>query len=214
LTASALVIQYWVDRDTVNPGVFIAVFLVVIFLINYFGIEIFGEVEFVLSSMKVLVILALILLSIILAAGGGPNHDATGFRYWRDPGAFAPYIMSGAAGRFLGVWSTTTTAVFAYLGTEIVGVTVGECANPRKAIPRAIRLTFFRIVLFYVILVLLLGLIIPYNSPALATATSKGTSAAASPFVAAILVSGIKTLPGILNGCILIFVLSAANSGM
>jgi hypothetical protein len=28
------------------------------------------------------------------------------------------------------------TAVFAYLGTELVGVTVGEAENPRKTIPR------------------------------------------------------------------------------
>ncbi len=121
---------------------------------------------------------------------------------------------AGAAGRFLAVWSSFTSAVFAFLGTEIVGVTVGECANPRKVIPRAIRLTFYRILLFYVVLVLLLGMIIPYNSPALAASTTKSTSAAASPFVAAIQVSGIEILPGILNGCILIFVLSAANSGM
>ncbi len=41
-------------------------------------------------------------------------------------------IQAGSAGKFLAVWSTFTTAVFAYLGTELVGVTVGECANPRK----------------------------------------------------------------------------------
>jgi amino acid permease len=28
LTAAALVIQYWVDRDEINPGVFITIFFV------------------------------------------------------------------------------------------------------------------------------------------------------------------------------------------
>lgn len=46
LTAVALVIQFWVDRDKVNPGVFIAVFLVAITCINYFGSCFFGEFEF------------------------------------------------------------------------------------------------------------------------------------------------------------------------
>jgi len=75
LTAAALVIQYWVPREKVNPGVFIAVFLVVIIAINYLGIKFFGEFEFWLSSIKVLTICGLILLSLILMLGGGPDHD-------------------------------------------------------------------------------------------------------------------------------------------
>lgn len=86
LTAAALVIQYWLKPEDVNPGVFIAVFLVVICLINYFGIRFFGEFEFWLSSFKVVIIIALILFTFILALGGGPDHDRKGFRYWKEPG--------------------------------------------------------------------------------------------------------------------------------
>jgi yeast amino acid transporter len=75
LTAAALVIQYWVDRDKVNPGVFITIFLVIIVAINYLGIRFFGEIEFWLSSIKVLTLCGLILLSLTLALGGGPDHD-------------------------------------------------------------------------------------------------------------------------------------------
>lgn len=153
-------------------------------------------------------------MSLVLACGGGPDHHATGFQYWNNPGAFHEYILKGAGGRFLAIWSTLTTAVFAYLGTELVGVTVGEAANPRKVIPRAIKLTFYRILLFYVVLVFLLGMIVPYNSKLLLDANKKSNNASASPFVVAIQISGIKVLPGILNACILIFVLSAANSDL
>ncbi|PLW46490.1 hypothetical protein PCASD_06296 [Puccinia coronata f. sp. avenae] len=38
------------------------------------------------ASIKVVIIVGLIILGIILDAGGGPNHDAIGFRYWRNPG--------------------------------------------------------------------------------------------------------------------------------
>ena len=81
-------IQAWpgASRDKVNPGVFIAVFLVVICAINYFGIRFFGEFEFWLSSFKVVTIVGLILLSLVLALGGGPDHDRKGFRYWYEPG--------------------------------------------------------------------------------------------------------------------------------
>lgn len=86
LTAGALVIQYWVPRERINPGVFITVFYVTIVAINYFGIKFFGEFEFWLSSLKVITIIGIIILSLVLALGGGPNHDRTGFRYWNDPG--------------------------------------------------------------------------------------------------------------------------------
>ncbi|KAK8239669.1 AAT family amino acid transporter [Phyllosticta capitalensis] len=214
LTAAALVIQYWVPAERINSGVFITVFLVAILAINYFGIRFFGEFEFWLSSLKVVVIVGLILLSLILALGGGPTGDRTGFRYWKNPGAFKPYIADGAEGKFLGFWNSLINAVFAYLGTELVGVTVGEAQNPRRTIPKAIKLTFYRILFFYCLSVLLLGMIVPYDSEELAFATKKSNSAAASPFVVAIRLAKIEALPGIINACILLFVFSASNSDL
>ena len=46
--------------------------------------------------------------------------------------------------------SVMVTATYAFLGTELICVTFGEASNPRHTIPRAIRLTFFRIIIFYV----------------------------------------------------------------
>lgn len=83
-------IQFWVPRDQVNPGVFIAIFLVVIVCVNYFGIKFFGEFEFWLSSFKVVVVIGLIIFSLVLALGGGPDHDRKGFRYWKNPGYVSP----------------------------------------------------------------------------------------------------------------------------
>ncbi|PLB39501.1 dicarboxylic amino acid permease agtA [Aspergillus candidus] len=216
LTAGAMVIQYWIDADRVNPGVWITVFLVLIIAINYFGVSFFGEFEFWLSSFKIVVICGLILLSFILMLGGGPDHDRKGFRYWKEPGAFNTYIQheNKAAGRFYAFWATMVSATFAYLGTELVGVTVGEAQNPRRTIPRAIKLTFYRIVFFYVISVLLVGTLVPYDSKDLAFAKEQNTGASASPFVVAIKLAGIPALPHILNACILVFVFSAANSDL
>jgi len=93
----------------------------------------------------------------------------------------------------------------------------GEAQNPRKAIPRAVKLTFFRIVCFYLVLILLLGMTIPYNSPRLLSAnTTSGqtVNAAASPFVVAALLAGVNGIPDIINVCLLIFTFSAANSDL
>lgn len=149
----------------------------------------------------------------MLVCGGGPTGEKNGFSFYKDPGAFKPVIATGSWGNFLAVWSTMVTATFAYLGTELVGVTVGEAQNPRKTVPRAIKLTFYRIVVFYVLSVFFLTMLVPYNSEKLAFALQASTSASASPFVVAIELAKINVLPSFLNGCILIFVFSAANSG-
>ncbi|EHY59461.1 amino acid transporter [Exophiala dermatitidis] len=210
LTSLALVIQFWVPRDHVNPGVFIAIFWLFVVIVNYLGVRVLGEVEFWLCTIKLLVLVGFIILGIVLAAGGGPNRHATGFEYWSNPGAFKPYIAEGATGKFLSVWAALNSGVFAYLGTEMVGVTVGEAQNPRRAIPRAIRMTFWRICIFYITTIFLVGLLVPYNSSYLSFAQKSGHGAAASPFVAAVKVAGIKALPGIINAAVMVFNLSAA----
>lgn len=209
-----MVISFWIPQEKVNAGVWITIFLILIVCINYFGVKFFGEFEFWLSSFKVVVILGIILLSFILMLGGGPDHDRKGFRYWKSPGAFNTYIKDGDAGRFLAFWSTMVSATFAYLGTELVGVTVGEAQNPRATIPRAIKLTFYRILVFYVLSVLLVGTLVPFNHKKLAFAVGANSGAAASPFVVAIELSGIPVLTHIINACILLFVFSAANSDL
>ncbi|KAI1268400.1 dicarboxylic amino acid permease [Xylariaceae sp. FL1019] len=232
LTAATLVIRYWLSPERVNPGVWVAILLVLIIAINYFGVRFFGEFEFWLSSFKVVVIVGVIFVTLIISAGGGPDHHARGFEYWRNPGGFAPYLIGGSAtsgsatsqvplwdfvgnkslAQFIGFYSTLVNAVFAFLGTELVGVTVGEAQNPRKTIPRAIKLTFFRIVFFYVIAIFLVGMCVPYTLKDLTS--SSIANAAASPFVAAIKQAGIPVLDHILNASLLLFVFSAANSDL
>ncbi|KAK1994816.1 amino acid permease [Colletotrichum falcatum] len=211
LSAFALIMKFWVG-DRVNPAVFITIALVLILLINSISVKAFGEFEFWLSSLKVVIMVGVILLLLILALGGGPTGDRPGFRYWSDPGAFAAYKVEGAPGRLLGVWSAMVAAVYAFTGTELVGVTVGEASHPRLSMPQAVRLTFMRIVFFYVISVFLLGMVVPYNSAELVFASSAKTSAAASPFVVAITIAKIKGLDHVINGCLVVFVFSAANS--
>lgn len=219
LTAGALTMQYWVSRDRVNPGVWITVFLVVITFINFLGVKVFGEIEFWMSILKVLTCLGLILLLWIIALGGGPTHERLGFRYWKNPGAFIHYSNSaqdvaigGSKGRFVAFVSVLVTAVFAYLGSELVAVTFSETRNPRRAIPKAIKLTLYRILVFYILSILFVGMCVSSKDPLLLGA--KGTNAGASPFVIAIKNAKIHGLDHLINACILLFVISASNSDM
>ncbi|KAI5960308.1 DIP5 [Candida pseudojiufengensis] len=217
MTAGALTIQYWIDRETVNPGIWITIFLIIIMGINFLGVRFFGEIEFWLSSVKVLTVLGIILILIIIVLGGGPTGDRLGFRYWENPGAFIEYenlsnnfIIEGDKGRFVSFIAVLVSAVFAYLGTELVAITFAETRNPRKAIPKAIKLTLYRILVFYILSILFVGMAVSSRDSNLMGAS--GTNAGASPFVIAIKNAQINGLDHVINACILIFVFSAANS--
>ncbi|CAG9978566.1 unnamed protein product [Clonostachys byssicola] len=213
MAATALIMEFW-TQDRINPAVWISIVLVLIIIVNFCGVKVFGEMEFWVSSLKVIILTGVILIMLILACGGGPTHDVKGFKYWSDPGAFAEYKVKGDVGKFTGVWSTMIQAVYAFGGTELVGVTVAEAKNPRIAMPKAVKMTFFRIAFFYIVSVFLLGMVVPYNSPELAFALTAKTSAAASPFVVAITNAKIKGLDHVINASLLIFVVSSAVSDL
>jgi yeast amino acid transporter len=101
------------------------------------------------------------------------------------------------------------TASFAYSGTELTGLAAAEADNPRKEIPRATKQVVYRIAIFYIVNLLLIGLDVPANSPLY---SGEGSESRHSPFVIAIQLAGIKALPSIFNAVILISVMSVANS--
>jgi len=212
LTTVSLILQFWVPPSRVHPAVFVSISLVMVVSLNYFGVKIFGEVEFWLSVFKILVLLIMVFVMLVVACGGGPEKQVLGFKYWNDPGAFKPYMAEGAYGYARAVWKTLTIATFALLGIEFIGVAVGEAKNPHKTIPRAIKLTFYRIIFFYLSTIFLLGLCVPHNDPGLEH--RKDTTTIASPFVVAIENAKIRYLPGVLNASILFFLISAANTDL
>jgi amino acid transporter len=67
----------------------------------------------------------------------------------------------------------------------------------------------WRIAIFYIVNLFLIGLIVPSDSYLY---KEEGSSARHSPFVIAIKLAGIKALPSIFNAVILISVMSVANS--
>ncbi|CAF2039854.1 unnamed protein product [Rotaria magnacalcarata] len=152
-TAAGLVIRYW--TGSVNIAVWITIFLIAILIINLFGVRGYGEVEFYVSIIKVIAVLGFIILGIVLVFGGGPNHEYVGGKYWHNPGPFAD--------GFKGVYSVFVTAGFAFSGTELVGLAAAEAANPRKTIPRATKQVFWRITIFYIVSLALIGCLVPYT---------------------------------------------------
>jgi amino acid transporter len=94
----------------------------------------------------------------------------------------------------------------------LVGLAAAETANPRKSLPTAVKQVFWRITLFYIVSLTLVGLLIPYDDERLLS--DDNTNAAASPFVISIQNAGIDVLPSVMNLVILISVLSVGNSAI
>ncbi|KAF8185733.1 amino acid permease [Pholiota molesta] len=212
LSAASVLIGFW--NKEINPAVWITICMIVVLAINLLGAGAYGEAEFVFASIKVITITGLIILGIVLDLGGGPNHDRLGFRFWKEPGPFVQYAkIGGSKGRFLGFFAVLTQAAFSYIGTEIVAIAAGEAKNPRRNIPKAIKRVYIRILLFYILGTLVIGLLVPSNDPRLNLKDVQGT-AGASPFVIAIERAGIKSLPSIINACLLTSAWSAASSDL
>lgn len=131
--------------------------------------------------------------------GGSPSGDRIGFRYWKNPGPFHEYIVPGNTGKFLGFWSSLISAAYSYANIQVVAIAGAETKNPRVIIPNAIRMTFWRVLIFHVISIFIVGMLVPYNDPNLGIATG---NAQQSPFVIAFQRAGIKVLPSIINAIV------------
>lgn len=69
-----------------SNGVWITIFGLLLVASNVFLVRIYGELEFFFANLKIMLVVGLNIMSLIIVAGGGPDHQAVGFKYWRDPG--------------------------------------------------------------------------------------------------------------------------------
>ena len=212
VTACALIIEYWTDA---NSAIWISIFGISTIALNFLPVKYYGESEFCVAIIKILCIIGLIILGVVICFGGGPNqHGVLGFHYWKNPGAFVFYLVPGNTGRFLATWTAIVKGGFAFVLTpEILASCAAEAENPRRSMPKAFRRVVYRLLFFYVVGVLVIGVIVASNNPRLMSAIAAGESnAAASPFVIGISEVGIKVLPHIVNACFLTSAYSAGTS--
>lgn len=173
----------------------------------------YGETEFWLAIGKVILAVGLIIFTFITMLGGNPQHDRFGFRYWRDPGAFAELYKTGSLGRFLGFLQCFILASFTVAGPDYVSMAAGEAENPRVVMPQAYKQVFGRLMAFFVLGSLCVGIVVPYNDQELNDAFTNGApGAAASPYVVAMNRLKIQVLPDIVNAMVLGAAFSAGNS--
>lgn len=195
VTAFGVYMGFWF------PGVprWVWVFSIIFFIgaINLLSVKVFGEVEFWLSLVKVLAIVAMIAGGIAILVWGsstGREEQRGIANLWND-GGFFPHGLAGFVGSFMIV-------MFAFGGTEIIGITAGEAKDPARTIPRAVNTVPVRIILFYVLTLAVIMALYPWRS----------IDSNSSPFVQIFEGLGFTSAATVLNLVVVTAALSAINS--
>ncbi|RMZ78221.1 hypothetical protein DV738_g4020, partial [Chaetothyriales sp. CBS 135597] len=208
ITAICVLFQFWTD---INSALWIMIFIVLTVAIGVSFIGIYGEIEFYFALLKILFIIFLIILGLVIDLGGVSGTPRIGFRYWKEPGPFVEYIGTGAWGNFLGYWSVMTAAVFSFAGVESIAMAAAETKNPRIAIPNACKRVFARVAVFYVLAVLVVGMLVPSDDPRL---NDESGTATESPFVIAASAAGLNGIPSLVNAIVITSAWSASNQAL
>ena len=170
---------------------------VAITALNLFQVNVFGETEFWFAGIKIAVLLLFILLGGSLLFTGYGDMPAPGFSHLTDAGGFFP-------NGFGGIVSALLIVLFSFGGIEMIGMTLGETKDAQKIIPKVARSVIFRILVFYVLPLLVIVSLVPWNK----------LGNQDSPFVTVFQAVGIPAVSHIMNFVMLTAVLSAANTGM
>ncbi len=195
LIAAGSFLQYWFPH--VPLWVLSILCAAVIIAINLFEVKNYGEMEFWFASIKILTLVAFIILGALILFGIFPTESSASFSNYTAHGGFFPNGLGGMFGAFLVV-------VFSYGGAELIGVAATETKDSEKVLPKVIKTTVFRVIIFYVLPILIICGIIPWNQ----------VTGQDSPFVQVFTLSGLSGAASIMNFVLLTAVLSAANSGI
>ncbi|KAJ1964493.1 hypothetical protein GGI12_001389 [Dipsacomyces acuminosporus] len=200
LVASGIIMKNYLPH--VNEVLWSLIAAVILLGLNLFSVRGYAEAEFWFAAIKVLTVIVFIIIAILVAAGA-LGHHTYGFENWKVESA--PFY-DGVPG----VLATLVLTGYAFQGTEVIGITAGEAEDPVKSVPKAIKQVFWRILLFYVSCIFLIGLIIPFDHPSLVNSSTENIGQ--SPFTIVFKKAGLGPAADIMNAVILTTVLSAGNS--
>lgn len=196
LTAAGLFIRLWLP--TLPLWIPESLGLAIVFAINRLSVRVFGEVEFWISLLKVATILTFLLTGVLLLSGLTPLglRAAAVRNLW----VFGGFLPNG----LMGVVAALPVALFAFGGTELIGIAAAEAENPERSVPRATNGLLYRLGLFYVGTTLVLLCLEPWRSV-------PGDS---SPLVNLLGRIGVPAAATLMNVVLVSAVLSSCNSNL
>ena len=153
LSAIGLYVQYWWPE--IPTWISALGFFVLINTINLLHVKVFGETEFLFSMIKILAIIGMIGYGAWLLASGHGGAHASISNLWAR-GGFFPNGISGLI-------MAMAIIMFSFGGIELVGIAAAETKNPTTTIPKAVNQIVYRVLLFYVLTIIVLLSLFPWN---------------------------------------------------
>ncbi len=210
LVAGALIVKFWFPDS--NSTLWAMGFFTLLLALNLLSVKAYAEAEYWFASIKVVTVIIFLSVGALMITGMIGGH-AAGLHNWTLGDA-----ASGTHAPFVGGWTAVLmvflVAGFSFQGTEGVGLAAAETADPGRNVPKAIRTVFWRILLFYVGSIFVVGTLISYTNPNLLHGDE--SHVALSPFTMVF-----QELPrfgyyaaNMMNAVILSAVLSCGNSSM
>lgn len=194
MTALGIYFQYWFPHlPTWVPGL---VTIAVLLCINLLSARLFGNLEFSFAIIKIVTVIAfVILVGYLLVTGGKTSFGPVTLANLTTNGGF---FAQGSNGFFAGF----QMVIFSFVGVELVGLTAAEAQNPKVTIKKAINEVPMRIILFYVLAIIAILIVIPWNK----------VSTNSSPFVQTLAATGIRNAGSIINFVVISAAVSSTNS--
>ncbi|MFD2616308.1 amino acid permease [Terrilactibacillus laevilacticus] len=199
LSAATIIMKYWFPHS--SSLLWSGLFLLLIVLLNILSVKGYGESEYWFSLIKVATVIIFIIIGLLMILGIMKGHTAGFSNFTKGDAPFH--------GGFLAMFSVLLLAGYSFQGTELLGVGAGESEHPEKNVPKAMKSIFWRIILFYIVAIFVIGMILPYADPRLSSG-----SVMVSPFTLVFKKAGLAIAASVMNAVILTAVISAGNSGL
>ncbi len=197
LTAVTFFLDYWIPG---LPHWLICLGLLLVFtMVQLISVRLFGEFEFWFAGIKIAAIILMLLFSAYLITFNPHIHAGT-VTSLHSYASLDVFFASGTKGFLFSL----AIVIFSFGGTEFVSIAAGEAENPRKSIPQAISGVIVRIILFYILTILAIICLYPFNK----------LNANVSPFVDVFKEIGIHQAADVMNAVAITAALSAFNSCM
>ena len=194
LVAASIYMSYWFPR--VPGAVWVLLFAVLLVYVNSRAVGRLGTIEYWLVMIKVVAVALFAGVAVLIVFGltGGP---VIGLRNLTGQGGFLPFGGSG-------IWLGCCFVIYSFIGVEIVGVTSGEAADPRRTIPVAMRRLVLGLSAIYIVTITLLTALTPWNQ----------LGVGESPFVRVLRGLGAPGAAGVMNFVVLSAALSSSNANL
>ena len=162
LTAIGTYVQYWWPE--IPLWVSSLFFFILVTLLNFSNVKVYGEAEFWFSIIKVVAIIAMIIFGLYLILSGTGGDGVSVANLWNDEGFFPKGLFAAdGGGSYLGLFAAMAVIMFSFGGLELIGITAAEAENPEKTIPKATNQVIYRILIFYVGALIILFSLSPWR---------------------------------------------------